>query len=114
MKWIVCGGRDFNDVAKLRAELNRLYVKHGCELLVHGAARGADTLAGAWAASLFIPVKEYPADWANLGMKAGIVRNMKMLSVEKPDLVIAFPGGRGTAHMRRISDVAGVPVIRIA
>jgi predicted Rossmann-fold nucleotide-binding protein len=33
-----------------------------------------------------------------------------MLSEGKPDLVIAFPGGRGTADMIRQAKEAGVPV----
>lgn len=34
-----------------------------------------------------------------------------MLQEGKPDLVVAFPGGRGTAHMTRIAQEAGVPVV---
>jgi hypothetical protein len=37
-----------------------------------------------------------------------------MLREGKPDLVIAFPGGRGTAHMTRIALEAGLKVIEIA
>jgi formate dehydrogenase assembly factor FdhD len=32
------------------------------------------------------------------------------LSKGKPDLVVAFPGGRGTADMVRKAQTAGVPV----
>jgi hypothetical protein len=35
-----------------------------------------------------------------------------MLS-EKPDIVIAFPGGRGTAMMKRLARKAGIRVIEI-
>jgi ABC-type Fe3+-hydroxamate transport system substrate-binding protein len=31
----------------------------------------------------------------------------------KPDLVVAFPGGRGTANMIEQAEQAGVPVRRI-
>jgi hypothetical protein len=37
-----------------------------------------------------------------------------MLMEGKPDLVVGFPGGRGTAHMCRIAGEAGVEVIEIA
>ena len=43
---------------------------------------------------------------------AGPVRNARML-VEKPDLVIAFPGGPGTADMVRRARAAGVEVVEI-
>ena len=37
-----------------------------------------------------------------------------MLDEGKPDLVIAFPGGRGTADMVRKANRAGVKVVEIA
>ena len=41
---------------------------------------------------------------------AGPKRNQQMLDEAKPDMVVAFPGGKGTAHMRQIAKAAGVPV----
>ena len=37
-----------------------------------------------------------------------------MLDEGKPDLVVAFPGGRGTAHMTRIARGAGIEVIEVS
>lgn len=56
----------------------------------------------------------FKADWSKDGRKAGPVRNSVMLSVGKPDLVIAFPGGRGTADMVRKAKAKGVPVEELA
>jgi hypothetical protein len=39
------------------------------------------------------------AEWERLGRKAGPIRNQRMLEEGKPDLVVAFPGGTGTAGM---------------
>jgi hypothetical protein len=36
-----------------------------------------------------------------------------MLAEFQPTLVIAFPGGRGTAHMVRIAKDAGVQVMEV-
>jgi hypothetical protein len=36
-----------------------------------------------------------------------------MLDMEKPDLVVAFPGGRGTADMVRRAKAAGVRVVAV-
>ena len=50
-------------------------------------------------------------DWA-LGRKAGPIRNQRMLDDGKPDLVIAFSGGKGTAGMMAIARRAGVKIIQ--
>ena len=44
-------------------------------------------------------VEEYPADWKKYGKSAGPLRNQRMIDEGKPDLVVAFPGGVGTADM---------------
>jgi len=51
-------------------------------------------------------------NWKTHGKKAGILRNIYMLENSKPDTVLAFPGGKGTAHMIKISKAAGVSVIQ--
>lgn len=71
---------------------------------------GADRMArkfGAWAD---IPVETFPADWS-LGKKAGPIRNRKMIEKGKPDLVVAFEGGRGTANMVEQARAAGIRVL---
>lgn len=40
-------------------------------------------------------------------------RNKQMLNEGKPDLVVAFPGGSGTAHMVKIAKAVGIMVIEI-
>jgi hypothetical protein len=61
---------------------------------MHGAARGADRLAGAAALRLGLEVVEYPADWKRHGRRAGYVRNEQMLAAG-PDLVVAFHASLG-------------------
>lgn len=81
--------------------------------VIHGAARGADTLAHEWAAHHEIPVDVYPADWQAHGRAAGPIRNARMLEEGKPDVVVAFKGGRGTADMVRRARASGVPVVEV-
>jgi hypothetical protein len=107
---LVCGGRDFDDRDTLNATLDELHRERGFTLLIAGGARGADSLAEAWAIAAGVPCKVYMADWENLGRKAGPIRNEQMLAEGRPELVVAFPGGRGTAHMVRIAREAGVEV----
>ena len=115
MKVLVCGGRDFSDIRLLYQTLDALHATEGpIEYVIHGCARGADSLAHDWALTRRVAVAMYPAQWNRDGKAAGPIRNQKMLDEGKPDLVIAFPGGRGTADMARRAEAAGVKVRRIA
>lgn len=109
---LVCGGRNFDDALTLGSWLGGLHKKAGIALLIHGGARGADFMAGKFAQWAGIPVKEYPADWDTHGRAAGPIRNQRMLDDGKPDVVVAFDGGRGTADMIDRAEKAGVRVIR--
>lgn len=111
MRLLVCGGRDFNDWEWMNEVLTWISGSNHIEVLIHGAARGADSLAGEWAELANVPIKAYPADWQRHGRAAGPIRNRLMLSDGKPDFVIAFPGGRGTADMISAARVAGVTVM---
>jgi hypothetical protein len=110
MRVLVCGGRDFSDVTLLRSALDAHHEKSPITLLIHGAAPGADTLAGEWAEAKGIPVSPFPANWKVLGRAAGPIRNKQMLDDGRPNLVIAMPGGRGTANMVNQAKAAGLPV----
>lgn len=81
--------------------------------IIHGGAKGADALAMSWAAVNWCPEIEFKADWAKHGRAAGPIRNKQMLEKGKPDVVIAFKGGRGTANMCRQAREAGVKVIEV-
>jgi len=113
LKMIVCGGRNYADRQRLDAVLDAAVARLGLAEIVHGGARGADSMAGEWALARGIPVKEFPADWANEGRSAGPRRNHRMLVEGRPDAVIAFPGGRGTANMVAQARAAGIPVYEI-
>lgn len=110
MRAIVCGGRDFGDWFLLKNTLDGIHAETPLDRVATGAAPGADTLADTWARSRGIRVERYYALWRTHGNAAGPIRNQKMLDDERPDIVIAFPGGRGTADMVRRAEGAGVPV----
>ena len=114
MRVLVCGGRDFGDGARLCAELAVLHAQTPFTCLIHGAAKGADEMAGAWASSRNIQVAVFQADWETYRRAAGPIRNKQMLDEGKPDLVVAFPGGRGTANMVKQALAAGVTVRQVA
>jgi hypothetical protein len=114
MRILVCGGREYADARALDGALDAIGREMAITHLIHGAARGADSLAAAWAQSRGIPALAFPADWRKDGRAAGFVRNARMLREGRPELVVAFPGGTGTAHMVRLARAAGVPVREIA
>ncbi|HEY2532204.1 MAG TPA: DUF2493 domain-containing protein [Xanthobacteraceae bacterium] len=96
---LVCGGRDYDDELTVYAVLDKLHAEHPFELLMTGGASGADQLAVEWAKQHDVRTKVFVADRNAIGRKAGPMRNQRMLDEGKPDTVIAFPGGRGTADM---------------
>jgi predicted Rossmann-fold nucleotide-binding protein len=113
MRVLVCGGREFTDQRMLSERLNVLHRERGITHVIAGGARGADTLAADWAKAQGIPCDVYMADWDGLGRKAGPIRNQRMLDEGKPDIVVAFPGGQGTADMMRRARTAGLEVLEI-
>jgi hypothetical protein len=112
MRILVCGGRDYADDRALNEALDAIHREKNVTQLIHGAARGADSLAAAWGKSRGIPALAFPADWAAHGKAAGFRRNEAMLRDGRPELVVAFPGGKGTAHMVKLSRAAGVAVLQ--
>jgi hypothetical protein len=110
---LVCGGRDFTDAAFMWTALDKLHAERKFTALIQGGSRGADTLARDWAKTKpEIARYRSRAKWTELGREAGPVRNARMLTW-KPDLVVAFAGGRGTRDMIRQAKAAGVEIIKI-
>lgn len=124
---LVCGGRDFNDKDQLFLILDDMCIRRGWTTekpakdsnwlprvkIIAGAARGADRLAIDWAVINWCQFEEYPAQWNKYGKSAGYKRNQQMLDEGKPDLVVAFEGGKGTAMMVKIAKKAGIEVIEV-
>jgi hypothetical protein len=98
MRVAVTGGRDLSDWAIIEKGLKGF---GPTTVLAHGGAPGADTLAGEYAVRSGWQVHIFPADWKTYGNAAGPIRNQKLLDDFKPDVLVAFPGGRGTADMVR-------------
>lgn len=111
MRVLICGGRNFTDTAFLFRYMDQFHKVNNVAVVIQGEARGADTLGKEWARARQIPVRGFRAKWDIYGGKAGPIRNQQMLDEGKPDVVIAFEGGHGTAHMMRIARAAGVKVI---
>lgn len=113
MKVLVCGGRDCQEVDLIHKTLNAIHAEGPITLLIHGAAKGADWWAGQWAVSNGIDVCTFPANWAHHGKPAGPRRNTVMLLYSEPNLVVAFPGGSGTADMVKKAKAGGFTVMEV-
>ena len=131
---LVCGGRKFHDRDMLFREMDRIASERGpIDQVICGGMSGADTLAASWSskniknqAAIFQVSKD---EWNDIHAPGAIVkvgeggrrynaaagprRNQRMLIEGKPDLVVEFPGGSGTADMVRRAKRAGVEVITI-
>ena len=107
---LVTGGRNFEDAARANRVLNEIHVATPITKLIEGGARGADTLARNWAQANEIPVVTHQAEWDRYQAHAGRIRNIRMLAahLHEIDLVVVFPGGRGTTHMALSASHAGL------
>lgn len=115
MKVLVCGGRDFGlgwqEYNFIFSTLNEL--DPAPTEIITGNAKGTDTAALLWADLKGIATKAFGANWERDGKAAGPIRNQRMLDEGQPDLVIAFPGGKGTADMVLRAKITGIPVREI-
>lgn len=99
MKVIVSGGRNYT---ASRKDWMLLKPFSSIDELIVGDASGADDFAREWGYIAGVKVKVFRADWEAHGLSAGPIRNTAMLDYAGDDvIVILFPGGKGTADMRR-------------
>ena len=114
IRLLVCGGRDYGtedgDFQQMASALDSIHQELGVSLLIQGGARGADIMAYEWAWRRRVPSLTVWADWDKHGRGAGPIRNQQMLDDWKPDRVVAFRGGSGTADMVRRARAAGLKV----
>lgn len=110
---LVCGGRHYNDVFTVCETLDLLAEEHTIEVVIHGYASGADAHAAFWARSRGVKQAGFRAEWQKHGAAAGPLRNARMLKDGRPTVVVAFPGGKGTADMVMRARAAGVRVIEV-
>jgi len=111
MRVLICGDRSWTDQDAVRVYISKLPAG---SVVIHGAAKGADTLAERYAILRGLETIAYPANWRRNGRAAGPVRNRQMLVDGRPDLVVYFHEdlgqSKGTANMVQQARKAGIPV----
>jgi hypothetical protein len=109
---LICGDRNYTDWIKIQEYLATLLKT---TIIIHGDARGADSLAGNLATSLKMKVLKFPAEWDKYGKAAGPIRNQQMLDKGKPCLVVYFhkdiENSRGTKDMIKLATDNGIHTI---
>jgi hypothetical protein len=119
---LIAGGREYNNVDNvilfINAAMNAAARNDQTLIIVHGAALGADSLAGKLGKEAGLEIIEMPADWNKYGKSAGYKRNIQMadLLIEKQKEgnrceVLTFQGGNGTKHMRDIAQSKGLKLV---
>lgn len=112
LRVIIAGSRNFDDFSNLKDICDSIlentinkYDNFDKVRIISGTARGADQLGEQYAKVAGYEVSKFPADWDNLGKRAGFVRNVEMakFAVENNSVgvLIAFWDGKskGTKHM---------------
>ena len=124
MKVLVCGGRDYSNVDKVYEVLDEIDQREATlpgdktgeiiTAIISGHAKGADSIGEMYGDERGFRVEVYPANWNLYGRRAGYLRNVEMAEKGKPDLVEAFPGGKGTAMMIKIGNERGIEVMEVS
>ena len=121
MRVVVTGGRDYEDIMTLERVLDKVWglwdsvADDGFYLATGECPTGADSMAKAWGevSKRVDKYSGYPANWKLYGPQAGPIRNTQMLEGFRPDLVVAFPGGRGTADCVKKAQAMGITVLLV-
>lgn len=105
---IIAGCRNFHHLPTLETAIAEFKLEP--EIIIHGAARGVDTLAQLYAEKYLIPVVQFPANWEKYGNQAGPIRNCVM--AERGDVLLALwnKKSRGTKHMIQTATRRGLIV----
>ena len=107
---VVTGGRDNTDRNAIWATLDEVHSLHRISLLIWGGARGVDRICADWADARKVNHLLMPARWDEDGRAAGFIRNKRMLSFNGVSMLIAFHGGKGTAHCVNTAKQMGLDI----
>lgn len=118
----ITGGRDFYDYPHMKRVLEALHRQRPITEIRNGGMTGADALSSYWAYENKVDTECFGAQWRSLGKRAGPERSREMLKwsecgnccswrQDDADLLVAFPGGRGTDAAVRIARGLNIAVL---
>lgn len=121
----VTGDRNYTDEEKVDEVLKGCLTEFGKIVIIHGDARGLDNLAKKWAIENNVKEVGYRVDWKDFSppfkivrspygyeynVLAGFKRNQKMIDEAGIELLLVFPGGKGTKDMTKRAKKADIPI----
>lgn len=119
MRLQITGSREWTDAIKISEVLTAVPIPANQITLVHGGARGADSIAGAIGRGLGFQVEVHYAEWDRYGKRAGYIRNAAMADLLDPDedWALAFlqrgDANTGTRMMIDLCKQRGVEVMEV-
>lgn len=105
---LVTGGRDYTGRDHVEDRLKAIHLSDREVCFVQGGANGVDRFVREWCKKNGVPCATMEAHWDFYGKPAGGMRNGWMLKYLRPNYVVHFPGGPGTANMVKRARDAGV------
>lgn len=109
---LITGSRDWTDATAVWNALKAIqeYLDEPI-IVVHGGARGADSIAGSIAKRLGMEVEVHLPDWDRDGKRAGFVRNFEMVKAGA-DFCLAFikNNSKGATMCAELATKASIPV----
>lgn len=113
MKVIIAGSRHMP--FSMYPLIGQAVTKSGYKIteVVCGMARGADMFGAKWAYEQGIPIKKFPANWEEFGLKAGPIRNAEMAQYADAAIIFIWDGSRGSADMERKMKALKKPVFTV-
>lgn len=116
MRVLVTGSRTWTDENLIRWAISfhtRYAPGRDDVTVIHGGAKGADTMAGVAAREMHMHVEVHWADWDTHGKRAGYVRNAEMVAAGA-DVCLAFirNSSPGATMCANLAEQAGIPVHR--
>ena len=106
---LVYGPSRFADWDLLKGVLD----KHSPTTVIHGHGRGVDFLCSLYTQIFRLDELRFPAHWFAHGAQAPSIRNEKMFSLGRPDLVIDLMSGDCEHELRRRASLSNVAVITL-
>ena len=106
MKLFIGGSREDFDEDRayeiIHTHVTECIIKNKCVEIVHGTARGIDSMADYVAGQKNLKVTPFKPDWNKLGKRAGMIRNQEMVDYCDCGLLVwngKSPGTKGALAM---------------
>ncbi len=111
---LICGDREWADEDRMRRKMVQVGFPGEVAFLVHGGAKGADSMSERLAIETGFHkdrILRFDADWTKYGRAAGPIRNRRQYRETKPHLVLAFHDhpekSSGTVDMVKVARAGG-------